>query len=228
MNAKLRRFTKGIALLLLLTAVHSASAFYDTHVGRWVNRDPLGELGFRLAVDSKQASFDASADDYSEKLNQILKEPGGPNLYGFVGNSPLNHTDSLGLLKFDGCSPEQQKELQDQLTLYCGKLKKSLTGCCLNERILPKLEYMCKNPDITIKCESSKTGRCDGPNTCGWSIPGGKTLHMCPDALGKVGICDDGFGCTLIHEMTHMIGHGGEKWPQQVEKCLGCKHWNGQ
>lgn len=45
MNTKLRRFTKGIALLLLLTAVHSASAFYDPHVGRWINRDPIGERG---------------------------------------------------------------------------------------------------------------------------------------------------------------------------------------
>jgi hypothetical protein len=45
MNAKLRHLTKGISLLILLTAVHSAYAFYDPHVGRWVNRDPIGEVG---------------------------------------------------------------------------------------------------------------------------------------------------------------------------------------
>jgi hypothetical protein len=25
-----------------------------------------------------------------------------------------------------------------------------------------------------------------------------------------------------MHELTHMIGHGFEKWPKKVEECLGC------
>ena len=45
MNAKLHHLAKRIALLILLTAVHSASAFYDPHIGRWINRDPVGEEG---------------------------------------------------------------------------------------------------------------------------------------------------------------------------------------
>jgi RHS repeat-associated protein len=40
--------------------------FYSPALGRWINRDPLGEEG-------------------------------GVNLYGFVGNNPVNKTDPLGL-----------------------------------------------------------------------------------------------------------------------------------
>jgi len=40
--------------------------FYNPLLGRWANRDPMGERG-------------------------------GVNLYGFVGNAPLNDTDPYGL-----------------------------------------------------------------------------------------------------------------------------------
>ena len=36
-----------LAPLLVLLFAHTASAFYDTHIGRWLNRDPLGEDGGR-------------------------------------------------------------------------------------------------------------------------------------------------------------------------------------
>jgi hypothetical protein len=79
---------------------------------------------------------------------------------------------------------------------------------------------LCDNDsEITIKCESSDTGSCTG--ACAWSIPGGSTIHMCPLGLTSGSGCGP-FGCTLLHEMTHMVGHFFETWPKRVEKCLGC------
>jgi|APGre2960657505_1045072.scaffolds.fasta_scaffold31731_3 hypothetical protein len=66
MNTAPRQLARGIALAILLTLTHTASAFYDTTVGRWINLDPIGENG-------------------------------GENLYGFVGNRPVNSVDPLGL-----------------------------------------------------------------------------------------------------------------------------------
>jgi hypothetical protein len=33
---------------------------------------------------------------------------------------------------------------------------------------------------------------------------------------------DPFYGCILLHEMNHMIGHGFEDWPVRVQNCLGC------
>jgi RHS repeat-associated protein len=47
--------------------------YYDAVTGRWPSRDPIGEFW------------------------------GGANLYGFIGNQPVNHYDYLGLAVGDGC-----------------------------------------------------------------------------------------------------------------------------
>ena len=71
--------------LLLLPALlawfgSSAHAFYDASVGRWFNRDPLGEPGFELAG----TALGGGATD-------------GPNAYLFVQNEPIARIDSWGL-----------------------------------------------------------------------------------------------------------------------------------
>jgi len=193
---------------------------YDPNLQRWLNRDPIGEVGFHLLAEARQALVNRTADDFTERLTILLREPGGPNLYAFNGNDPLDYVDPLGLLKFESCSAAQQAKLTADFNAYCGKLKNSLAGCCKNSTILPKLENICKNSqDFTIKCESSATGKCDG-GTCGWSVPGGKTVHFCPGGWNSQ-TCGP-LGCTVMHEFTHIIGHPFEKWPKQVEKCLGC------
>jgi RHS repeat-associated protein len=55
--------------------------FYDPNLQRWLNRDPIGEIGFNV-LTSESSPFDR---DYER------------NLYAFVGNSPLNYIDELGL-----------------------------------------------------------------------------------------------------------------------------------
>jgi RHS repeat-associated protein len=69
-----------LAVLLGLWAAADARAFYNPETGRWLNRDPLGERGFRTATGTS--------------LRTDKREPG---LYAFVADNPINRVDSLGL-----------------------------------------------------------------------------------------------------------------------------------
>src|ERR1700686_2675384 len=54
--------------------------FYDPNLQRWINRDPVGESGFR-AIRGRDTAV-------------LMRNP---NLYGFVANSPEQNVDFLGL-----------------------------------------------------------------------------------------------------------------------------------
>jgi RHS repeat-associated protein len=78
---QMKTFTSKLLWLLLLTAAFIAptQAFQDPSLGRWLNRDPLGEPGFELA---RRGTPNVLGD--------------GPNLYTFVHNSPQNKVDPDG------------------------------------------------------------------------------------------------------------------------------------
>jgi uncharacterized protein RhaS with RHS repeats len=79
-----RRLILGL-LLLLAAWPHRASAYYDPGVQRWVNRDPIADAGFQVT------------------RSRAPRAPGGkPNPHGFVGNTPVNNLDSLGLEVWGG------------------------------------------------------------------------------------------------------------------------------
>jgi len=59
-------------LLLGVSLGREAQAFYNPSTGRWLNRDPLGQIG-------------------------------GLNLYGYVGNAPVDSFDPFGLCEGNGC-----------------------------------------------------------------------------------------------------------------------------
>lgn len=74
------RIKQCLLFFAAFVVVESASAFYDAGLGRWINRDPIGEPGF-------------------EELNLGGVDPlgDGPNLYAFVANNPITRVDSFGL-----------------------------------------------------------------------------------------------------------------------------------
>lgn len=79
--------TKTVLIsLLTLCWAQMASAYYDPTVQRWINRDPLNEIGFNgLKVDRR------GLDQEEEQ-----------NLYAFLGNRTPNFIDEYGLLRITG------------------------------------------------------------------------------------------------------------------------------
>lgn len=69
-----------VALLTYFCGIGQANAYYDPSTQRWLNRDPLGEVG-----------FDAS------RGFQLSVVADGVSPFAFVGNNPPNYFDGLGL-----------------------------------------------------------------------------------------------------------------------------------
>jgi RHS repeat-associated protein len=126
--------------------------YYNPGMGRWLNRDPIGELG-------------------------------GANLYGYVGNDPVNRFDPLGLAAGGGCPkegdpPQSQPQTQPTTPADCAERygpapsgydwSVSGNGCQL------KPSYSFENPPGActtqppngemgwIECKDGKPIRCKG------------------------------------------------------------------
>jgi len=78
-----------LALLLVLAASTppSASAFYDSTLGRWIKRDPISEKTFNLTLDWYPQS--------------TIEED--THIYAFVRNAPLDAFDPFGLKRNRCC-----------------------------------------------------------------------------------------------------------------------------
>jgi RHS repeat-associated protein len=74
-------------LAQLLALVSSANAFYDPTVGRWLNRDPLGDEAFLMEQ--------MQGKPFEEQVR--LREESFKNPYRFVDNDPTNKFDPVGL-----------------------------------------------------------------------------------------------------------------------------------
>ncbi len=107
MKKGLHQMLRGIVCAFLLTAVHSASAFYDPTIGRWASRDPIGELGFQILANPASTTISPTKQNrgkYSPsrksglglKPTQSFSVEDG-NLYLFVQNDPVKFCDAYGL-----------------------------------------------------------------------------------------------------------------------------------
>jgi RHS repeat-associated protein len=180
---------------------YNVNRWYDTFMGRYQAPDPLG-------VRQALAPFlPPSADN--ERTSY----------FSYVLGNPINYEDPLGLLVFKGCTPSQETDIAKAFTDYCGRIKgASFKTCMCKQPSIPSgLNGLCGDPSLRVQCELTGSGRCSG--SCAWSIPFGRTIHLCPDAALR--ICGP-LGCTLMHEMTHQLGHPFETLPRQSERCLGC------
>ena len=141
--------------------------------------------------------------------------------YIYAGANPVNYLDPLGLLRIKGCSKEDEASVVADFKDYCEQVNQNGFKDCLCEApdIPGGLKKRCANLETTIvRCKPKETGRCEG--NCAWTYTRGRKIRLCPSAFRNKG-CGP-VGCTLMHELTHQLGHGGEEWPRTVEKCLGC------
>jgi RHS repeat-associated protein len=93
--------------------------WYAPNLQRWLNRDPIGEPGFQVL---RRALPQVTAIASSSGRWMGGDRPDNENRYLCVGNSPVNHVDPLGLIKFEGCEGKEAG-LQEQFNNFCQKVK---------------------------------------------------------------------------------------------------------
>ena len=110
----------------VLFATHTAQAFYNSSTGRWLSRDPIGELGFALLprANSDESKGDAeeqkveSGDSGDSRTTVQTCDP----LYVMVQNNPENLIDDLGLIVFLQAHPVTLRMNHSKVTMVveCG------------------------------------------------------------------------------------------------------------
>ncbi len=184
------------------TLYHNYHRWYNPRWGRYTQSDPIGD-----------AILNAHEFQWPSDDNERFA------LFTYAGGNPLLYIDPLGLLKFKGCSPQQQQAINDAMNAGCASVDSDDFAKCMCEKpgITRKLRKRCRNPNVTVRCKPGSGRFCQGK--CGYAVPFGRTIRLCSSAWDE-GLCGP-LGCTLIHEMTHQIGRFREKGPRTVEKCLG-------
>ena len=131
--------------------------FYDPNLQRWINRDPIGERGFRTlprasAPLERDVVITLSGQNCRKSANRNASEPKFAiherGLYLFLGNNAPNMYDPLGLLVFtlygNYCGPG-----------WCDGKKQSEETCAKCPRALLKaptdaMDACCKQHDLYI------------------------------------------------------------------------------
>ena len=138
---------------------HNAQAFYNSSVGRWPSRDPIGEPGFKLSIFGKEVAHDEA------------------NTYCFVGNYPVGQIDAFGLMQIPppaGTIPDYPSgNLGDGKICgnYCGG------GYCGGKRLNvgEKCDYNVPAKDALDSC-------CKTHDKCYDDVAAGKTTKAACDA----------------------------------------------
>ena len=95
----------AIALIWLLSLVE-ASAFYDPGVQRWINRDPLGDLASLPYQVTGTMPWGESSLEHGLTRDeaQSVWYDVNRNLFGAIGNDPVNGIDFFGLERVLVCT----------------------------------------------------------------------------------------------------------------------------
>lgn len=111
-------------LFTLLVAVCSSNSFayYQAQQGRWMSRDPLGEIipESRISVVQGSTAKMQVKEGYQQAFRgKVSNDPKVNLIYGFVSNNPINSFDLLGLRdcshksgytpSSNGCGPASPK-----------------------------------------------------------------------------------------------------------------------
>ena len=81
-----------LAMLTYFVALNTARAFYDPGTQRWLNRDPLGEIGFESL--RKHKGF-----HNGRFFIRVGLSVNGADPYLYLKDNPMNYIDPLGLLE---------------------------------------------------------------------------------------------------------------------------------
>ncbi len=190
--------------------------YYNPTTGRWLSRDPLGEIGFELLRGRR---------------SQVLNTAG--NLYNFAKNQPVNLFDPSGLydLQFDsfnGFTDQDKKDiansisrtggsatkLRDEAKTLLDKLKQSSCPC---PKLQDELNKLIKIANKVINGVNSKSenleieqGEISGGTyalTTISLVPGyDPVLRFNNKSLDWHKAPQNNLGLTVLHELTHLYG----------------------
>lgn len=83
--------------------------FYDPNMQRWVNRDPVGELGFSAV------KFQRGRLSIFFGVNGLMTQISGDNLYDFIRNQPTDGFDPFGLAATGSGSAACEHAMEEML-----------------------------------------------------------------------------------------------------------------
>src|SRR5665213_1821386 len=121
---------------------------YDPKLQRWLNRDPLGELGFELVHNSRLRTV--------WSLLQPVERFEGPNLYEFIRNNSLTAVDLFGLA-------------------YGNPVSGPVGPIGPSDPYAPGGPFYCNKPPCQKKPADSQDGICTFPVGLGYLMPPGIT-----------------------------------------------------
>jgi hypothetical protein len=110
----MKTFTRNfliISIAIILLMPFMAQCYYNASTGRWISRDPLGEVGFDTSAKSFTKAFPSGSSDprrHTKSAREITKQDHllatkqQQNPYPFVTNEPLGKIDPLGLFTDSG------------------------------------------------------------------------------------------------------------------------------
>ena len=124
MKPNLKRFRILSASLLVLAATHSAFAHYEPSIGRWINRDPIGEWGglnlFAYVGNNPIGEIDPYGLSQADACRILKTGQDTTKRLTDQGNrvdGPLNNLLSVATLgcKYYGCVKQADTAFQDLL-----------------------------------------------------------------------------------------------------------------
>lgn len=201
-------------ILRTAQATPQAARFGAVPTQRSFGALPIGNLATALLSDI----------DDEDGATTLRMPPNEMNLYAFVLNDPQNHVDLLGLISFDGCDSGQQAQLTSAWNDACSLLKDPKFRCCVNRsRLLQMFERRCNWGNVKFKCRENDQGLCPWVCAHAWQSLGiGRgVIVVCRRQFDNPLECPLNLKCTLMHEMTHILG--GTPFEngvvEKVEKC---------
>jgi hypothetical protein len=216
-----------LIVVLFVSFVSQALAFYNPGQGRWMSRDPVDEVGFVVSNSGRQPAMENKSDEELYTGRPVNRAPRELNRYGFVLNDPIDHIDPLGLISFNGCSESQKAELTAAWNAGCSKINDPRFACCMNRSGLTTLlRRRCSWGNVTFYCRDNGTFWCD-KGTCAhaWRsvLPGinAGRITVCYPLAQNCGSL--GMPCLLMHELAHVVsagpGHGVNSAATKTEVC---------
>jgi RHS repeat-associated protein len=186
--------------------------YYSPGMGRFLNRDPIGEKG--------------GSNLYAMVNNKPVNRIDRLGLHPF----PDLEDDNPFLPWFPNCG-EQKARMLNELRKACDRIR-NCKSCGVQKHHFSEVKRLCENPgEIEIDCQTQNDSICNkdsGP--CGYMDQHTRRrVVICNRGVLGTDNCGDSF-CTIAHEIFHAAQYNARQEGERLdmndantlEKCIGC------